>query len=144
MIKTRMLTKMLPQKLVAAKSDRMIPNKILHVYAMLHARNTFAFFRDIILLIITIMWSGSGRENNGQQGHLGAFTPLIHRELKKENIIRARTREHEELHTELWIFLGKCVVARRSDGQGKLARRRGATKKREISRTSSPINNLHF
>ena len=77
MIKTRMLTKMLPQKLVAAKSDRMMPNKILHVHAMLHARNTFAFFRDIILLIITIMWSGSGRENNGQQGHLDALTRLI-------------------------------------------------------------------
>ena len=26
--------------------------------------------------------------------------------------------------TELWIFLDMCVVARRSDGEGELARRR--------------------
>ena len=38
--------------------------------------NTFAFLRDIILLIITI--TRSGRENNGRKhGHLDAFTHAI-------------------------------------------------------------------
>ena len=76
-MKTRRATEMLPLKLVIAKNVRMVRNIIFRVYAMLHARNTFAFFRDIILLIITITWSGSGRENNGQQGHLDALTRLI-------------------------------------------------------------------
>ena len=45
--------------------------------------------------------------------------------------------------TEVEVFLGKEVREARADGGGEHVRHGGATKKREISRTSLPIN-LHF